>query len=105
MLPATYSQGAFYALKDARTPLFTNIFSLLVRTGLIIFLLKLFVGKSALIAISLAASGAVTPEALLLGYLLYLRLRAKIRQEKNAQIQAQEHESAVSQSHQPGVFD
>ncbi len=79
----------FYALKDARTPLFTNIFSLLVRTGLIIFLLKLFVGKSALIAISLAASGAITAEALLLGYLLYLRLRTKIRQEKNAQIQAQ----------------
>jgi len=79
----------FYALKDARTPLFTNIFSLLVRTGLIIFLLKLFVGKSALIAISLAASGAVTAEALLLGYLLYLRLRAKIRHEKNAQVQAQ----------------
>jgi len=78
----------FYALKDARTPLFTNVFSLLVRTGLIIFLLKLFVGKSALIAISLAASGAVTAEALLLGYLLYLRLRTKIRQEKNAQIQA-----------------
>src|SRR5258708_23599951 len=55
----------FYALKDARTPLFTTVFSLLVRTGLIIFLLKLFVGKSALIAISLAASRAITAEALL----------------------------------------
>ncbi len=72
----------FYALKNASPPLFTNIFSLLVRTGLIILLLRLLAGKSALIAIPLAASGAVAAEALLLGLLLFFHLRAKIRQEK-----------------------
>jgi putative peptidoglycan lipid II flippase len=83
----------FYALKDARTPLFTNLFSLLVHTGLIIFLLKLLAGASALIAIPLAASGAVTAEALLLALLLFLRLRSKIKQEPSTQTQEQRTES------------
>jgi len=70
---------SFYSLKDARTPLFTNIFALLARFGLIVFLLKLLAGSSALIAIPLAASGALTAEAVLLGLLLFLRLHAKIK--------------------------
>ncbi len=73
---------SFYALKDARTPLLVNIFGLLVRFGLIVLLLKLLAGKSVLIAIPLAASGAGTAEALMLGLLLFLRLRGRCREEK-----------------------
>jgi putative peptidoglycan lipid II flippase len=80
---------SFYSFKDARTPLFTNIFALLVRFGLIILLLKLLAGTSVLIAIPLAASGALTAEALLLCLLLFLRLRAKIKHEKAMQTQEQ----------------
>lgn len=72
---------SFYSLRDARTPLFTNIFALLARFGLIVFLLKLLAGSSALLAIPLAASGALTAEAMLLGLLLFLRLRAKVSDE------------------------
>lgn len=82
---------SFYSLKDARTPLFTNIFALLIRFGLIVFLLKLLAGSSVLLAIPLAASGALTTEALLLGLLLFLRLRAKVKYEKSVQAQKQQH--------------
>ncbi len=81
---------SFYSLKDARTPLFTNIFALIVRLGFIIFLLKLLAGTSVLLAIPLAASGALTAEALLLCFLLFLRLRAKIKREKTMQTQEQQ---------------
>ena len=81
---------SFYALKDARTPLFTNIFALIVRFGFIIFLLKLLAGASVLLAIPLAASGALTAEALLLCLLLFLRLRAKIKRETTMQPQEQQ---------------
>ncbi len=57
----------------------TGVHALLARFGLIVFLLKLLAGSSALIAIPLAASGALTAEAVLLGLLLFLRLHAKIK--------------------------
>jgi putative peptidoglycan lipid II flippase len=76
---------SFYALKDARTPLFTNVFSLLVRIGLIVFLLRLLAGGPALIAIPLATAGAVTAEAVLLGILLYFRLRSKLKHDMSSQ--------------------
>ncbi|HEX9134251.1 MAG TPA: lipid II flippase MurJ, partial [Ktedonobacteraceae bacterium] len=85
---------SFYALKDARTPLYTNIFALIVRLGFIIFLLKLLAGTSVLLAIPLAASGALTAEALLLCFLLFLRLRAKIKREETMQTQARELRAA-----------
>lgn len=72
---------SFYSLKDARTPLLTNIFALAARFGLILFLLKILIGKIAILALPLAASGAAIAEALLLCLLLYVKLRLKIKSE------------------------
>ncbi len=75
----------FYALKDARTPLFTNILTLVARLGLIVLLLKVLVGTYAILAIPLAASLAGTAEAVLLCLVLFVRLRAKVKTDKGMQ--------------------
>lgn len=75
----------FYALKDARTPLFTKTFALLARVGLILLLLRLLAGKNIILAIPLAASGAAASEALLLLLLLSLRLRNRVKLDKGMQ--------------------
>jgi putative peptidoglycan lipid II flippase len=72
---------AFFALQKARVPMFTNVFNLSVHICLILFLLRICTGENAVLAIPLAASGSATAECVLLGTLLYFRLRSKIRQE------------------------
>jgi putative peptidoglycan lipid II flippase len=72
----------FYAMKDARTPLFTNILNFAAHIGLIYFFLAIFTGTNAIIAIPLAFSGSATTEAILLALLLYLRLHKKIAAER-----------------------
>lgn len=72
---------AFFALQDARTPLFTNIINFAVHVGLILFLLATFTGQNTILAIPLATSGSITAECVLLGILLYFRLRRKIKKE------------------------
>ena len=74
--------STFYSLRDARTPLFTNAFNLAIHIAFILYFLTIFVGTNAILAIPLAASGSVTLEALLLVLLLYLRLRSKVRGER-----------------------
>lgn len=70
---------SFYALKDALTPLVTNILALGIRIGLLFTLLNVFTGSHAIIAIPLASAGAGIVESLLLGCLLYFRLRSKVK--------------------------
>ena len=70
--------GGFFALKDTRTPLFTNIFSLAARYGLIVFLLQVFHGIYIILAIPLALSGSATAEALLMCVLLLWRLQKRV---------------------------
>lgn len=72
---------AFFALKDARTPLFTNCFNFALHVGLIFYLLTIFTGENAILAIPLATSGSATAEGILLGMLLLFRLRRKIKKE------------------------
>jgi putative peptidoglycan lipid II flippase len=72
----------FYAMKDARTPLFTNILNFASHIGLIYFFLAIFTGVKAIIAIPLAASGSATFEVLVLILLLALRFRKKIAAER-----------------------
>src|ERR1700730_2939107 len=76
----------FFAMKDARIPLFTNALNLAAHIGLIYFFLSIFTDVNAIIAIPLAASGSATSEALLLGLLLYLRLHEKIASERKQQV-------------------
>jgi len=70
--------GGFFALKDTRTPLFTNIFALATRYGLILLLLQAFHGIYIILAIPLALSGAATAEALLMCAVLLFRLQKRV---------------------------
>jgi putative peptidoglycan lipid II flippase len=72
----------FYALKDARTPLFTGMGALVVRLALLLLLFHLLRGRYTILAIPLAASIAGTAEAACLGVILFVRLRKKIRTDK-----------------------
>ncbi len=48
----------FYSLKDARTPLFTNIFNLATHIAFILYFLTIFTGTNAILTIPVAASGS-----------------------------------------------
>jgi putative peptidoglycan lipid II flippase len=71
--------STFYSVKDALTPLITNVFNFAIHLGLILLLLGHFKGPDAILAIPLAASGSATIEAILLGLLLFRRLRSGCR--------------------------
>ena len=73
---------SFYALKDARTPLLINVLGLATRWSLIILLLRLLTGSHMILAIPLAAGGVGIVETLVLGSLLFLRLRSKVKTDK-----------------------
>jgi putative peptidoglycan lipid II flippase len=73
---------SFYALKDARTPLLTNSAALGMRIGLILLLLKGLTGPSALLAFPLATSVTGTLEAVLLVFLLFHRLRSRVKTDR-----------------------
>ncbi len=77
---------SFYALKDARTPLFMDIIALGARIGLIVMLVRLLHGKYLLLSIPLAVGGAAALEAVLLGFLLSARLHMKIRTDQGMQL-------------------
>jgi putative peptidoglycan lipid II flippase len=72
----------FYALKDARTPLFTGIVAFVVRIALLLLLFRLLTGRYTILAIPLAASISGTAESVGLSLILFARLRKKIRSDK-----------------------
>lgn len=76
---------SFYALKDARTPLLTNIVALAARISLIVLLLKLLAGTYTILAIPLAMGIAGTVEAVLLCLILLVRLLQKVKIDKGMQ--------------------
>lgn len=88
---------SFYALKDARTPLFTDIIALGARIGLIILLVRLLHGKYLLLSIPLAVGGAAALEAVLLGFLLLARLRTKVKMDRGMQRLQGQRESVESE--------
>ena len=75
----------FYAMKDVRTPLFANLFGLGVQIGFSFLLLRVFKGNTTILALPLAASISGTAQGLLLGLLLYVRLRAKVKTDRGMQ--------------------
>jgi putative peptidoglycan lipid II flippase len=74
----------FYALKDARTPLFTNIGNLTLHIILLVILIKVLTGPEALLGILLATVIATTLEAIVLSLILFMRLRRKVKTDKSA---------------------
>jgi tetratricopeptide (TPR) repeat protein len=76
---------SFYALKDALTPLFINVFELGAHIGLAVFLLRILKGDNAILALPMAASLSATVAAAALCLILFLRLRAKMRMDRGMQ--------------------
>jgi putative peptidoglycan lipid II flippase len=74
--------SGFFALKDAFTPLLTNIFALVSRIGLLIVLPIALKGPLVILSIPLALAGSATVEALLMSLLLLLRLHLRIKKDK-----------------------
>ena len=72
----------YYALRDARTPLFASILGLAARWSLIVLLLKTLTGSHTILAIPLAAAGTGLVESLFLCAFLYSRLRSKVQLDK-----------------------
>ncbi|GER81719.1 hypothetical protein KTAU_03570 [Thermogemmatispora aurantia] len=72
---------SFYALKDARTPLLTNVFALLTRVALMVGLFVWLSGEQQILAVSLSLSGSASAEALLLCLVLWWRLRQRLRRQ------------------------
>jgi len=75
----------FYAMKDVRTPLFTNIGALGLQIGLSLLLLKTLKSTNAILGLPLAASLTGTTQALVLCLILFVRLRAKVKTDKGIQ--------------------
>jgi putative peptidoglycan lipid II flippase len=89
---------SFYALQDARTPLFGDLLALLVRLTLLIVLLKILTGSHIILAIPLALAGGGAVEMFLLGSLLFWRLRGKVKLDKGMQRLTRWKQRAVNES-------
>lgn len=72
----------FIALKDTRTPLFMNTFTLVMRYALVALLFRTLTGPSQLLSIPLGLSISATVEAALMCFFLLLRLRKKVSEDK-----------------------
>jgi putative peptidoglycan lipid II flippase len=75
----------FYALKDALTPLIVTVFELAAHVGFAVFLLKIFNGGNAILALPMSASLSATLAATALCLILFLRLRAKVKTDRGMQ--------------------
>jgi putative peptidoglycan lipid II flippase len=88
-LPGLTASGllimCFYAMKDARTPLLTNIGALALHIGLLVLLLKLFASNFTILVIPLATAVTGTAEAMLLCLILFTRLHGKVKMDKGLQ--------------------
>ena len=73
---------SYYALKDAYTPLVFDILALAARFGLMLLFLKVLAGPYVILAIPVASSVSVTAQTIMLGSMLFLRLRKKIKTDK-----------------------
>lgn len=76
---------SFYALKDARTPLFADLLALAVRWSLLYVLTRTLTGTHVILSIPLAVAGAGIVESFLLGSLLFVRLRGKLKSDRGMQ--------------------
>ena len=86
---------SFYALKDARTPLFVELLALATRWSLLYVLTRTLTGTHVILSVPLAVAGAGIVEALLLASLLFVRLRGKVKSDKGMQRLARWHTSPI----------
>ena len=75
----------FYAMKDAWTPFVINLIGLGIHFLLVVYLLRTLHGQHIILSIPLAGAGSGTVETVLLGTILYFRLRSKVQTDKGMQ--------------------
>ncbi|HLJ33923.1 MAG TPA: murein biosynthesis integral membrane protein MurJ [Ktedonobacteraceae bacterium] len=75
----------FYAMKDAWTPFVINIIGLGIHFLLVVYLLRTLHGQHIILTIPLAGAGSGLTETVLLGAILYFRLRSKVRTDRGMQ--------------------
>jgi putative peptidoglycan lipid II flippase len=76
---------AFYSMKSAITPLFATFLALFTHLAGALFFLHIFSGSQQIIAIPLAMATDGTMTSLLLGVLLFYRLRSRMRKDPGMQ--------------------
>lgn len=74
--------SGFFALKDTLTPLFTNIFALVSRVGLLMVLPHMLHGQIIILSVPLALAGSATAEAVLMSLILLIRLSRRIKKDR-----------------------
>ena len=84
-IATTLLVSCFYALKDAKTPLFVSIATVPVYIGFLALLVRIVTGPHAILAIPLATAITATIQAIMLTLLLFLRLRAKVKTDQGFQ--------------------
>lgn len=75
----------FYAMQDAKPPLFAVILGVAAHLGLLVFLMHALSGKHVILAIPLAAAGDGLVQTLFLGILLIVRLRSRVKLDRAMQ--------------------
>lgn len=77
--------NGFFALKDAFTPLGTNIFALVLRISLLFVLPLVLHGEIIILAVPLALAGSASAEAVLMSLVLLWRLGGRIKKDQGMQ--------------------
>lgn len=75
----------FYAMKDAKTPLFVSIVIAALHVGFLVLLVRIVTGPHAILAIPLTTAIVVTIQAIIMALILFSRLRAGIKVDKGFQ--------------------
>ena len=75
----------FYAMKDAKTPLFVSLVIAALHVGFLILLVRIVTGPHAILAIPLTTAIIVTIQAMIMALLLFWRLRAMIKRDQGFQ--------------------
>jgi putative peptidoglycan lipid II flippase len=84
-IATTLLVSCFYALKDAKTPLFVSIATVPVYIGFLVLLVRVVTGQYAILAIPLTTASTGTIQATILALLLFWRLRALIKIDRGFQ--------------------
>jgi peptidoglycan biosynthesis protein MviN/MurJ (putative lipid II flippase) len=87
--------ACFYALKNAKTPLFVSIATVPVYIGSLVLLVRVVTGQYAILAIPLTTASTGTIQAAMLTLLLFWRLRALVKIDKGFQRLQQRRISTV----------
>jgi putative peptidoglycan lipid II flippase len=95
----------FYAMQDAKPPLVAVIFGVAAHWGLLVFLMHTLTGNHVILAVPLAAAADGLVQTLILGTLLVVRLRSKVKLDRAMQRLARWKRLAKDAEPRSGAID